>query len=230
MLGVVPDPKTSPTEAPSGLRADAERNRARIVDAAGRLYATHGLGISMAAVARAAGVGKATLARHFATPQDLIDAVFVDRMETYAAVTREALEVADPWEAFVGYIWAVCRMQAEDRGFADLLTMTLPAAAQLEELRETSYLGFLELITNAKASGHLRPDFESEDLIVLLMANAGVVSAAAAEAPRAWERLVGQVLRGYASPEASTTVTMPPAPSSEELVKAMARTIAPNRL
>jgi len=182
----------------------------------------------MAAVAREAGVGKATLARHFTTPQELIDAVFIDRMEAYARATRDALEVEDPWEAFVGYIWAVCRMQAEDRGFADLLTMTLPAAPHLEKLREDSYLGFLELIANAKTSGHLRGDFESEDLIVLLMANAGVVSATADEAPGAWERLVGQMLRGYASHGAPAS-PVPPAPSSEELVKAMARTTAPRR-
>src|SRR3989442_14198588 len=91
--------------AVSGLRADAERNRGRIVDAARRLYAAEGLGVSMAAVAREAGVGKATLFRHFATPQELVEAVFADRMGAYAVATTEALADADGGPAFVGFLW-----------------------------------------------------------------------------------------------------------------------------
>src|SRR5437868_6051311 len=107
-----------------GMRADAERNRARIVDAARTLYAREGLTISMAAVARQAGVGKATLGRHFTSPQELIDAVFADRMDAYVDAAREALADDDPWDGFVQFIWAVCQMQAQDRGFADVLTLT----------------------------------------------------------------------------------------------------------
>lgn len=206
----------------SALRADAERNRGRIVDAARRLYAAEGLGVSMAAVAREAGVGKATLFRHFATPQELVDAVFADRMGAYAVATTEALAEPDGWQAFVGFIWKVCELQASDRGFADLLTMTLPAATNLEGLRAASHHGFVEIIARAKTTGHLRDDFESEDLVVLLMANAGVVSATAGDAPDSWRRLVAQTLRGYAEPGAPLP-PMPPAPSSDDLYRAMAR-------
>lgn len=208
------------------MRADAERNRSRIVEAARRLYAAHGLGVSMAAVAREAGVGKATLARHFTTPRELIDAVFVDRMGEYATATQEALALEDPWEGFVGYVWTICEMQAQDRGFADLLTLTLPGTPQLDRLREESFGAFLELIARAKATGRLRADFESEDLIVLLMANAGVVSATAGASPAAWRRLVGHMLRSYAD-SGTSMAPMPPAPSSPELLEAMARTDNP---
>lgn len=204
------------------MRADAERNRGRIIEAARGLYALQGLGVSMAAVAREAGVGKATLARHFTTPRELIDAVFVDRMNDYAEATREALTVPDPWAGFVGYVWRICEMQARDRGFADLLTLTMPGTPQLDRLKEESFGGFLELIARAKATGLLRDDFESEDLIVLLMANAGVVSATAGASSAAWRRLVGHMLRSYAASE-TPMPTMPPAPSSPELLAAMAR-------
>src|ERR1700761_2645435 len=106
------------------LRADAERNRERILKAARRLYATDGISISMASVAREAGVGKATLSRHFTTRENLIDAVFADRMDCYAAATTEALADSDPWRGFSRYIESVCAMQAADRGFATVLTMT----------------------------------------------------------------------------------------------------------
>ncbi|MEU4579185.1 helix-turn-helix domain-containing protein [Nonomuraea sp. NPDC023979] len=66
--------------------ADAERNRERVLAAARRLYAGYGLGVSMACIACEAGVGKATLSRRFATREDLINAVFADRMDAYAAV------------------------------------------------------------------------------------------------------------------------------------------------
>ena len=208
--------------SPTGRRADAERNRERIMNAARALYAREGLNISMAAVAREAGVGKATLSRHFTSPQQLIDAVFADRMDAYVRATAEALADGDPWDGFVRYITAVCEMQAGDRGFADVLRLTFPAAENLEERRAEAYQGFLQIIARAKASGHLRSDFQSEDLILLLMANAGVISATATEAPDSWRRLVGQMLRGYATPDAPTP-PMPAAPSSDDLSRAMAR-------
>jgi AcrR family transcriptional regulator len=204
------------------LRADAERNRARIVNAARTLYARDGLDISMAAVAREAGVGKATLSRHFTTPQQLIDAVFADRMDAYVQATADALANDNAWQGFVQYVLAVCEMQAADRGFADVLSLTFPAAEKLEERRTHAYHGFLQIIARAKASGHLRMDFESEDLVLLLIANAGVISATAKDAPDSWRRLVGQMLRGYATPDAPIP-PLPAAPPSGDLARAMAR-------
>jgi AcrR family transcriptional regulator len=203
-------------------RADATRNRKRIIDAARRLYARDGLDISMAAVAREAGVGKATLSRHFTTPQQLIDAVFADRMDAYGDAAVAALADADPWQGFIHYISTVCEMQARDRGFAEVLTVTFPLAEALEERRIEAYQAFLQIIASAKASGHLRDDFKSEDLIVLLMANAGVVSATGNDAPDSWRRLVGHMLRGFANPGAPNP-PMPDAPSSDDLLRAMSR-------
>ncbi|MGP3963388.1 TetR/AcrR family transcriptional regulator [Nonomuraea sp. 3N208] len=209
-----------------GLRADAERNRERILAAARRLYASDGLGVSMACIAREAGVGKATLSRRFATREELINAVFADRMDAYAAATAEALADPDPWHGFIGFIQAVCAMQAADRGFADVLAMTFPAAKALEGRRAEAYDGFLELIARAQAGGHLRADFTSQDLVILLMANAGVVAATQDAAPDAWRRLVGQMLRAYATPGTD----LPPleqAPAHTALYRAMLRLARP---
>jgi AcrR family transcriptional regulator len=213
----------SPREQPApSRRADAERNRERIMSAARRLFANAGLNISMTAVAREAGVGKATLFRHFATPQHLIDAVFADRMDAYVQATAAALAETDPWHGFVRYITAVCEMQALDRGFAAVLALSFPRARTLEEHRTEAYHGFLQIIERAKSSGHLRADFESEDLVILLMANAGVIAVTADDAPDSWRRLVGQMIRAYASPGAPIP-PIAPAPSSDDLFRAMAR-------
>lgn len=204
------------------LRADAERNRRRIVSAARLLFATEGLGVSMGAIAREAGVGKATLFRHFGSQQELLEAVFADRMRTYVDLVDAALEAVDPWRAFVDFVWAVCEMQARDRGFADLLTLSLRGTSGLEADRDRAYRGFLGIIQRAKESGHLREDFESEDLVVLLMANGGVVASTSVDAPEAWRRLVGQMLRGFASSGAPME-EMPASPTSEDLFRAMGR-------
>ncbi|UUU19870.1 TetR/AcrR family transcriptional regulator [Streptomyces sp. DSM 40750] len=204
------------------LRADAERNRDRILAAARRLYAIEGLGVSMASVAREAGVGKATLSRRFATREELITAVFADRMDAYANAVTAALDDPDPWHAFTGYLHAVCAMQAADRGFADVLTMTFPAAKALEARRTEAYNGFLELISRARDSGHLRDDFTAEDLVILLMANAGVIAATGDAAPDAWRRLVGHMLRSYATP-GTEIPPLPDAPTPTALYRAMIR-------
>ena len=202
------------------MRADAERNRGRIVQAARRRFATDGLDVSMASVAREAGVGKATLSRHFATREDLISAAFADRMDDYLALTAQALADPDPWQAFTRYIESVCAMQATDRGFAAVLSMTFPAAEELEARRAEGYRGFLELIARAKATGHLQADFASVDLVVLLMANAGVIAGTGDAAPDSWRRLVGQMLRAFATPGAPLP-SMPEPPSSAALYRAM---------
>ncbi|MCX4612972.1 MULTISPECIES: hypothetical protein [Streptomyces] len=76
------------------------------------------------------------------------------------------------------------------------------AAKALETRRTGAYNGFLEPIDRAKGTGHLRDDFTSQDLVVLLMANAGVVNATGDAAPDTWRRLVAHMLRSYAAPGA----------------------------
>ena len=218
-------PPADPTDVPgqepeTALRADAERNRDRILAAARRLYASEGLGVSMASVAREAGVGKATLSRRFATREDLINAVFADRMDSYATAAAEALADPDPWHGFIRYIQSICAMQAADRGFADVLAMTFPTAKAVEARRAEAYNGVLELIARAKATGHLRADFASEDLVILLIANAGVIAATSDAAPDSWRRLVGHMLRAFATPDAPLP-QMPEVPTSAALSRAM---------
>ncbi len=68
-------------------------------------------GVSRATLAREAGVGKATLSRRFAPREQLISAVFADRMDGYAAATSRALAEPDAWQGFIGFIEEVCAMQ-----------------------------------------------------------------------------------------------------------------------
>ena len=80
------------------LRADAERNRQRILDAAKTLFAERGVDVSVEEIAAAAGVGIGTFYRRFPDRESLVEAVFATKMEQVVQVARDALEIEDPWD------------------------------------------------------------------------------------------------------------------------------------
>lgn len=220
MTGMNPGAQHSDVPAAQPLRSDAERNRERIIAAARVVFARDGLGASMASVAREAGVGIATMFRRFPTKAELVDAVFFDRMDAYANAVAAGLDDPDPWHGFVGYIETACAMQAADSGFADVLTTTFPTAKALERRRNEAYEGMVELIGRAKAAGRLREDFDSSDLVLLHMANAGVVNATSGAAPDAWRRVVALFVQSF---EAPARGPLPASPEHDALYKAMLR-------
>ncbi len=205
----MPDTAQPSRACEHGLRADAERNRGRLVAAAKEVFAESGLDASMNEVARRAGVGVATLFRRFPTREDLITATFADKMAAYSEAIDDALADPDPWRGFCGYVEHVCAMQADDRGFTEVLTLTFPTAKAFEADRRRAATRFARLVANAKATGRLRHDFVHQDLILVLMANAGVVTGTADAAPQAWQRLVGYLLQAFA---AEGPLPSPPTP------------------
>ncbi|MCX4767296.1 TetR/AcrR family transcriptional regulator [Streptomyces sp. NBC_01275] len=210
-----PDNRAAPP-----LRSDAERNRARIIAAGRTVLGRDGLNASMASVAREAGVGIATILRHFPAKEELVAAVFSDRMSAYADAVAVALDDPDPWHGFTGYIEAACAMQAADYGFADVLTMTFPTAKAMEERRNEAYEGMVRLIDRAKATGRLREDFDPSDLVLIHMANAGVVNACGDAAPDAWRRVVALTIQSL---EAPARGPLPASPEHAALYQAMLR-------
>ncbi len=202
------------------LRADAEENRARIVAAAQALFAEHGIDVTMEEVARRAGVGVATLYRRYPTRADLLAGAFEDKMWMFANGARRALKDPDPWNGFCRFVTSLCAMQANDRGFNDVLTMTFPKVTRFESARNEAYMAVAELVARAQEAGSLRKDFVPEDLIILLMANAGVVAATGKAAPRAAPRLIGFLLEAFSAPGRGV---LPPPPSYRQVTKALMR-------
>ncbi len=180
------------------LRADAERNRVALLAAARQVFGEHGLDASLDEIARRAGVGNATLYRRFPTRQDLIAAVFADRKATQVELADRALRNPDPWTGFTEYVFALGELQATDRGLGELLiTVNFDGDDRLTQLRATSQRRAREVIRRAQEAGALRADFTLDDLMVLLIANAGVVRRA--PAPDAWRRLLTMALEGLAA-------------------------------
>jgi AcrR family transcriptional regulator len=208
------------TEGKLSLRADAERNRERIVGAARALFAERGIEVTMEEVARRAGVGVATLYRRFPTRADLVAGAFEEKMWRFADGARIALTDPDPWHGFCRYVQSLSAMQATDRGFSDVLTMTFPSAARFEAARVQAYADFSELTRRAQEAGSLRRDFVPEDLIIALMASAGVVAATGEAAPKSAPRLIGYLLQAFAAPGGGT---LPPPPSTRQMYQAILR-------
>ena len=202
------------------MRADAEQNRERIVEAARALFAERGIDVTREEIARRAGVGMATLKRRYPTRADLVAGAFEEKMWLFATGARKALKDPDPWHGFCRYVSSLCAMQTSDRGFSDVLTMTFPSVAQFEAARVQAYEDFSELMKRAQAAGALRKDFVAEDLIILLMASAGVVAATGRAAPRSAPRLIAYLLQAFAAPGNGP---LPPPPSSRQIYKAVTR-------
>lgn len=201
------------------LRADAARNRKAIVEAARAVFAEQGLDAPLDEIAKRAGTGNATLYRRFPTRADLVDAVFAERMAAHVDAVEAALNDDDPWNGFASYVRAVAAMQARDRGIADLVTMDLSSAPDIEQLRARAYDGVVQLIGRAQETGILRADFTDQDIVLLLMANAGLVERAHGITDEASARLTGLLLDGL---RAQAVTDLPPAaPSAQQVMAAM---------
>ena len=212
-------PSSSTGQRPA-LRRDAERNRRRLLDAARQVFAELGLEAPLEEIARRAGVGIATLYRRFPTRSALIEALFVEQAEEYVRASEAALAADDAWEGFARFVERICEMQAEDRGFTDVLTATFPAAPGLEARRAEARANAERLIERARRQGTLRDDFVVGDLIWILIANGAYLQATRDIAPDAWRRYVVLILEAARADGAGRL----PAPASErQLVQALSR-------
>ncbi|GAA2356637.1 helix-turn-helix domain-containing protein [Streptomyces violaceusniger] len=196
------------TESP-GLRSDAASNRRRVLEAARALFASRGLDVPMATIARHAGVGVATLYRRFPTREALVTEVFSDEFSACAAIVDDALADDDAWRAFRRAIETVCASQTRDREFNDALLSSFPDTVGFERERLRIEEGFAEVVRRAKAAGRLREDFDVSDLSLVFLANRGVIGDPAT-APAASRRLVAHLLRSFEAGRAAPARPLPP--------------------
>ncbi|MFB6720987.1 TetR/AcrR family transcriptional regulator [Kribbella sp. NPDC056345] len=161
-------------ELSRSLRADAADNRERIVEAAYRLFAAEGMTVTMREIARQAGVGPATLYRHFPTKQDLAVEVFAEQVRICHQVVDDGLAEPDPWTGFCQVIERICEQNAQSRGFTEAFLATYPELADLRTHREHTLGVVAELAKRAKKSGQLRADFTLDDLILMLSAHRSI--------------------------------------------------------
>jgi AcrR family transcriptional regulator len=199
-------------ESATALRADAARNRERIVAAAMEVFAERGLEASTAEIAARAGVGEATLFRRFPTKDDLVTAIIGVQFQESAELAESCLEDDDPWRGVERFLYGMAERAAVDHGIAGATKEKCVASPSLGAERRRILDLTSQLVRRAQKAGALRDDIAGQDLMFLMSAVASL-----AEHPfqglRAdlWKRYLGIFLDGL-RPGAATKLR-PGAPS-----------------
>ena len=182
---------------PRPLRADAERNRRRVLDAARRVFAEHGLEVGIDAVAREAGVGVGTIYRRFPTKQDLLEAVIEYGVCRLAdSVEETARTVGDPWQAFEAAVGAFAEGIARDRGFVEVIHGD-PRYVPVAAAEKDRLLAALEgLLRRAQEDGCVRGDVVVDDIAALSMVAARLPRWRLEAQPELWTRYLALALDG----------------------------------
>jgi len=189
-----PPPKAA-AEATPAKRADALRNRAKIVKAARVCLARDGLDAQIDEIARRAKVGVGTVYRHFPTKDDLVVALAAERFDRLAELCREAISKPDPWQGFCDFLAASAEIQVSDRALSEVMLDSKDVMGEHAER-----VGLLELVRDlmdkAKAAGALREDAEPEDVPMLMCALGG----AAEMQQMSGERYLALAIDGFRAP------------------------------
>ncbi len=174
------------------MRADARRNRKRLVAAAAAAFTEHGAEASLDDIARRAGVGSGTLYRHFPTRQALLEAVYLDQVEALCAHAYELLATAPPGDALATWLRAVVDYATMKRGLSELMHSLDKESARFLWCRDALRAAGGALLARAQQAGAVRSDVTIVDLLRLIMA----ISKATEPAPGGADRLLAVVLDG----------------------------------
>ncbi|MEV4049887.1 TetR/AcrR family transcriptional regulator [Amycolatopsis sp. NPDC049688] len=181
-----------------GPRSDATRNRRQLLDVATRMFASAGDEPSMRAIAHEAGVGIATLYRHFPTRESLVDAVYRDQVSRLTTGARELLARLDPPTALRRWMDLFGEWIATKNGMLDTLLAMVESGEIAHADTRTELLAAVEAILEAgRASGELRADVPAEDIAAALIGIFTVAGSPGREATA--DRLLNLLLDGLRS-------------------------------
>jgi AcrR family transcriptional regulator len=200
MAGETKAPTTSAPSRP--LRCDAERNRRRLLEAAQEVFAELGFEATMDQVAARAGVGVGTAYRRFAHKEELIAALFEDRIAEVTEVVERALAEEDPWRGIVTYLEGSVALHAGDRGLKEMFLSSPRHREFVEEARAQLKPRVDELVERAHAAGALRRGIETTDLVIVQLMLSGVSDPASERTAETWRRFLPLVLDGLAADRA----------------------------
>jgi AcrR family transcriptional regulator len=176
-------------------RSDARRNHARLTEVAAAAFRDEGLDVGVDEIARRAGVGVATLYRHFPAKTDLILAVMEAVLDDFEVAAAKALRPAAPEQAVARFLRSTLTLQCRNRGFLETFAhYDLPADVR-DRLSRRARAILEPIVAAGHATGTIRPDLDAADLLVVVRM-LGAVSAAPRR--RSAERYLAILVRGLA--------------------------------
>jgi AcrR family transcriptional regulator len=181
---------------PAPLRADAERNRQRILDAARDVFAERGLDVTLDEIARHAGVGVGTAYRRFPNKEALVEALMVERIGDLEQLARECLEQPDPWDGIAGYLEGALAMQAADRGLKEVMFSPTVGRERVAQARQRLGPVVTELVQRAVDAGAVRGDMAVTDMPLINFMLSTLVDIGREIEPELYRRYLGIVLDG----------------------------------
>ncbi|MDH6109256.1 AcrR family transcriptional regulator [Kitasatospora sp. MAP12-15] len=158
-----------PPADPRPLRADARRNRERLLEVAVRAFAQGGPEVTLDAIAKQAGVGIGTLYRHFATREELVEAAYRSELAKLCAAAAELLTTHQPDEALRAWMDSFVDYMTTKRGMADALRALIASGGDpFSHSRSMLTTAITELLQAGATAGLLRSDAEPEDVLFSL--------------------------------------------------------------
>jgi AcrR family transcriptional regulator len=216
---------STPPERP--LRRDAERNRQLILAAAGEAFAEDGLAVTLDEIARRAGVGVGTVYRRFPDKEQLIDALFEERIGEVVALAEASLLCDDAWDGLVGFLEGATALHAYDRGLKEVMLSGAHGLERVHRARQLMVPLVERLVARAQEQGALRPDADPSDLPLILLMLGSLSECAREVEPEIWRRFLGILTDGLRTRHDSPT-ELEPAGLTPEQVQHMMRAWRPS--
>jgi len=190
-----PTPPGGPADPPAGTgrpaRADARRNREKLLAAARDAFTAADDTVALEAIARDAGVGIGTLYRHFPTRQALLEAVYVDEVEAMARAAADLAELP-PWDALSQWLHQYVGFAATKRALNEALMETDPDSNVLLTCRTAIAGAGTALVERAQRAGVVRSDTTFMDVVRMV----GAIAMVPTEDPEQTQRLLELALDG----------------------------------
>ena len=180
------------------MRADGRRNRELVLAAARASFAERGPDVTVAEIAKRAGVGSATLFRHFATKDDLMAAALEEVLEQIVVGLDEAQALSDPWDSFVRAVTVIAELQSTDQMFLKAAGPALLSEERFATASDTLWSSMSAVVERAQAAGVVRADLEPSDLPFIFAAVGGATDQCRGPVAPAdlWRRYLGLMLDG----------------------------------
>lgn len=224
----MPENTTGPASGARPLRRDAERNRQRVLAAAAEVFNERGLDVSLDEIARHAGVGVGTVYRRFSTKEELVEALFMERLGSVAAIAEQALKAPDPWSGLVSFMERMAEIMAGDLGLRQILMFATYGRDLVAVARERNAPLVERLVERAQAAGQLRSDLRQTDIVFIVFVLTEAAQLAQAASPEIWRRYLTLILDGMRPGREGTTPLPVAALLPAEMEKSM-RQAAPRR-